>query len=67
MKKPSDRGHRAEGKRPWSENEGLTAEQRCRKVLLREIDDWRRQQADLPSRPEAMRRLLVRALKSSVV
>ena len=37
---------------------------RCRKVLLREIDDWRRKQDDLPTRPEAIRRLVQQALKA---
>jgi hypothetical protein len=30
--------------------------------LLAEIDAWRREQPDLPSRPEALRRLAVRGL-----
>ena len=32
--------------------------------LLRQIDDWRRKQSDLPSRAEAIRRLIETALKS---
>jgi metal-responsive CopG/Arc/MetJ family transcriptional regulator len=31
--------------------------------LLARVDNWRRKQADLPSRAEAVRRLLERALK----
>ncbi|WP_283807533.1 hypothetical protein [Bradyrhizobium retamae] len=31
---------------------------------LREIDDWRRQQDDLPGRPEAIRRLVELGLKA---
>jgi hypothetical protein len=31
---------------------------------LRTIDDWRRQQPDLPSRAEAIRRLVDKALKT---
>jgi hypothetical protein len=31
--------------------------------LLKLIDDWRREQADPPTRPEAIRRLVVKALK----
>jgi metal-responsive CopG/Arc/MetJ family transcriptional regulator len=31
--------------------------------LLRSIDDWRRKQPDLPSRSEAIRRLIGQALK----
>jgi hypothetical protein len=30
--------------------------------LLRQIDDWRRQQPDLPTRAEAIRRLIERSL-----
>jgi hypothetical protein len=33
--------------------------------LLAEIDAWRRAQPDLPSRPEALRRLAVKGLASS--
>jgi hypothetical protein len=29
---------------------------------LKALDDWRRQQDDLPSRPEAIRRLLAKVL-----
>jgi hypothetical protein len=42
---------------------GDIEEQRCRKVLLRELDHWRREQEDLPSRPEAIRRLVQGALE----
>jgi hypothetical protein len=31
--------------------------------LLEAIDEWRRKQDDLPSRPEAIRRLVMQALK----
>lgn len=31
---------------------------------VRSLDNWRREQADLPSRPEAIRRLFEAALKS---
>jgi hypothetical protein len=31
--------------------------------LLAEIDAWRREQLDLPSRPEALRRLAVKGLR----
>lgn len=30
--------------------------------LLKQIDEWRREQPDPPTRPEAIRRLLARAL-----
>ena len=32
--------------------------------LLRNIDDWRRQQEDLPPRTEAIRRLIEQALQA---
>ncbi len=32
-------------------------------AFLRRLDDWRREQADLPGRPEAVRRLVDFALK----
>ena len=32
--------------------------------MVREIDNWRRQQQDLPTRPEAIRRLLKEALST---
>jgi len=32
-------------------------------AFLRRIDDWRRKQPDLPSRAEAIRRLVEQALK----
>lgn len=31
--------------------------------LIRQVDEWRRNQADIPSRPEAVRRLLVLSLR----
>jgi hypothetical protein len=31
--------------------------------VIQEIDDWRRHQADLPGRPEAIRRLVEQALE----
>jgi hypothetical protein len=31
--------------------------------MIEAIDDWRRAQSDLPSRPEAIRRLVERGLK----
>jgi hypothetical protein len=32
--------------------------------LLAEVDAWRREQPDLPSRPKALRRLAVKGLQS---
>jgi metal-responsive CopG/Arc/MetJ family transcriptional regulator len=36
---------------------------RCQAELVTAIDEWRREQSDLPNRPEAMRRLIEQALK----
>jgi hypothetical protein len=35
---------------------------RIQPELLKRLDDWRREQPDLPSRPEALRRLAEKAL-----
>jgi hypothetical protein len=35
---------------------------RIQPELLKRLDDWRREQPDLPSRPEALRRLAEQAL-----
>jgi hypothetical protein len=35
---------------------------RLQPEFLKRLDDWRREQADLPSRPEALRRLAEKAL-----
>ena len=40
-------------------------EMRAPADLLRSVDDWRRQQPDLPSRSEAIRRLIEAGLKTS--
>jgi hypothetical protein len=37
---------------------------RCQAELVVAIDEWRRKQPDLPSRPEAMRRLIEQGLKA---
>jgi hypothetical protein len=42
--------------RPPSDTEPVTV--RVERVTLKALDDWRRQQADLPTRPEAIRRLI---------
>ncbi len=39
-------------------------EMRAPTDLLRSVDDWRRQQPDLPSRSEAIRRLIEAGLKA---
>lgn len=43
-------------------NKGTTI--RLPEDFWRQIDEWRRRQADLPSRPEALRRLAERALRA---
>jgi hypothetical protein len=41
---------------------GKTIGVRCHDDLLGRIDDWRRTESDLPTRPESIRRLVERAL-----
>jgi hypothetical protein len=36
---------------------------RIQPEMLKRLDEWRREQADLPSRPEALRRLAEQALR----
>jgi hypothetical protein len=47
------------------ENQGTPVQTRLKAPLLSAIDDWRRQQSDLPNRPTAIRRLVERALSES--
>ncbi len=37
---------------------------RAQELLVRQIDEWRRTQVDIPSRSEAVRRLIEKALAS---
>lgn len=46
-----------------SKQPGTFVGTRVQPELLKRLDDWRREQPDLPSRPEALRRLAERALK----
>lgn len=39
---------------------------RVEPVLLSQLDDWRRREDDLPTRPEAIRRLIEAGLKVSI-
>ena len=48
--------------RPPVESEAVTV--RMAATALQNIDDWRRHQADLPGRPEAIRRLVEIGLKA---
>jgi hypothetical protein len=49
--------------RPAIESEAVTV--RMAIESLQVLDDWRRKQADLPGRPEAIRRLVELGLKKS--
>jgi hypothetical protein len=51
--------------RPPIESEAVTV--RMATSALRDVDDWRRQQDDLPGRPEAIRRLVELGLKAKSV
>ena len=43
--------------RPTDDPKGTTLQMRVSAACLKSIDDWRRKQADLPSRAESIRRL----------
>jgi hypothetical protein len=43
---------------------GIQVGERWSTEAIREIDDWRRKQDDLPNRPEAIRRLVELGLKA---
>jgi hypothetical protein len=53
--------------RPTDDPKGTTLQMRVSAAYLREIDEWRRQQPDLPSRSEAIRRLTAIALSKSPI
>ena len=61
MKSRIDNVKKSRG-RPPVESEAVTV--RIANEGLREIDDWRRAQDDLPGRPEAIRRLVELGLKA---
>jgi len=46
--------------RPTIDSEAVNV--RMERGLLSQLDDWRREESDLPTRPEAVRRLLEKAL-----
>ena len=50
-------------KRP--EQTGQMVGARLQPELLKRLDEWRREQPDLPSRPEALRRLAEKGLQNS--
>ena len=49
--------------RPFVDSEPVNV--RMDRAQLVALDDWRRQQPDLPNRPEAVRRLVALGLKAS--
>ena len=50
--------------RPPGRVQNRPFQMRVTEDFLRMIDDWRRRQSDLPSRAEAIRRLVAQAVKS---
>ncbi len=50
--------------KPLSQQQTEQFLMRTSKEFLQSVDDWRRQQDDLPSRSEALRRLTALALES---
>jgi hypothetical protein len=50
--------------RPTDDPKDSTLQMRVSKDFLKSIDDWRRKQADLPSRAAAIRRLVELGLKA---
>lgn len=57
-----DDGKKRHRGRPLADTDRV--EVRMAQSILQEIDDWRAQQLDKPNRPEAIRRLLLVALKA---
>jgi len=49
--------------RPKATGPGVQIGMRWQATMLDALDNWRRNQPDLPARPEAIRRLVERALK----
>jgi Arc/MetJ-type ribon-helix-helix transcriptional regulator len=49
--------------RPTKDPKDTTLQMRVSEAFLKSIDSWRRKQDDLPSRSEAIRRLVELALK----
>lgn len=48
-----------------AEEPGVLVGTRFQEDLLGRLDEWRRAQPDIPNRPEAIRRLLAKALPKS--
>ena len=55
-------GKKSKTGRPPVDSEAVTV--RLRSEAISRIDDWRREQPDLPGRPEAIRRLVETALSA---
>jgi hypothetical protein len=51
-------------RKPRSPQRGELVGTRFQPDLLELVDSWRREQKDLPTRPEAIRRLVVKALET---
>ena len=62
MKSTIDSAKKSKRGRPPVESEAVNV--RMAVDALQNIDDWRRKQADLPGRPEAIRRLVELGLKA---
>jgi hypothetical protein len=62
MKSTINSAKKSKRGRPPVETEAVNV--RLPVVSLKEIDDWRRKQDDLPGRPEAIRRLVDLGLKA---
>lgn len=54
----------AEKKDEWSEEITQRFEMRTSEAFLKLVDDWRRREPDIPSRAEAIRRMVLLAAKA---
>lgn len=61
MKSTIDSAKKPKKGRPPVDSEAVNV--RFPVIALQQLDNWRRQQDDLPGRPEAIRRLVERALE----
>jgi hypothetical protein len=50
-------------RKPRPKQTGTFVGTRIQPELLKKLDDWRREQPDVPTRPEALRRLAEQALR----
>jgi hypothetical protein len=56
-------GEATKPRRERPKETGVMVSTRLQPELLKQLDDWRRAQPDLPSRPEALRRLAEKGLR----